>query len=255
MDCEVCGSTKMVCLNHQTNLYLCHKHRSQINRCGKLIQSIYDYPKEDRICGICRSTKIVKYSKKFNKLLCNKHYLQLNRHGRIMKRTIRDPNEIIIHDDYVEICLYNKGCEEIARTKIDLEDIDRCKKYKWCLDGNGYVICTYLTILLHKYIKQYSGNLVIDHEDGNPLNNRKYNLRICTHQKNSFNSKLSKNNTSGYSGIYYIKNTNKWVAQITCNYKTIHLGTFDNKEDAIKAREEAEIKYFKEFRYKGDNNE
>ena len=48
---------------------------------------------------------------------------------------------------------------------------------------------------------------------------------------------------------------NRWVAQIVVNGKNKFLGNHKTKEDAIKAREEAEIKYFGEFRYKGDNNE
>ena len=49
------------------------------------------------------------------------------------------------------------------------------------------------------------------------------------------------------------KNRNKWIAQITVNYKNIHLGRYENIEDAIKARKEAEVKYFGEYRYKGED--
>ena len=62
-----------------------------------------------------------------------------------------------------------------------------------------------------------------------------------------------KDNTSGCVGVYWNTQRNKWYAQITVNKKTISLGYFYNKADAIKARKDAEIKYFGKYRFKGDN--
>ena len=62
------------------------------------------------------------------------------------------------------------------------------------------------------------------------------------------NSKLYVNNTSGYKGVYWDKKHEKWLAQITYNKKNIHLGCFDDIEKAIKARADAELKYFGEYR-------
>ena len=59
------------------------------------------------------------------------------------------------------------------------------------------------------------------------------------------NNKLNSNNTSGIKGVYYVKSRNKWNASIGFRGKTIHLGQFKNKEDAIEARKKAELKYFK----------
>ena len=64
------------------------------------------------------------------------------------------------------------------------------------------------------------------------------------------NRRLQSNNTSGYTGVSFDKKTNKWMARIN----KVTLGYFENIEDAIKARKEAEIKYFGEFRYK-ENDE
>ena len=47
------------------------------------------------------------------------------------KRTIFTPNEIIDYGDYYEICLYNNKCKEVARTKIDKDDLNKVKQYKW----------------------------------------------------------------------------------------------------------------------------
>ena len=90
-------------------------------------------------------------------------------------------------------------------------------------------------------------DMVVDHINMNPLDNRKCNLRICTMQQNNFNKKEQTNNTSGRVGVTWDKQTNKWRAQIQVNGKSIKLGRFKNKEDAIKARLQAEMKYYKEF--------
>ena len=51
------------------------------------------------------------------------------------------------------------------------------------------------------------------------------------------------NNTSGINGVYYNKKTKKWYSQIKVNYKTIHLGSFHEKQDAVTAREKADMFY------------
>lgn len=58
------------------------------------------------------------------------------------------------------------------------------------------------------------------------------------------NRRLNKSNTSGYSGVRYIKSSNNWRVQIKCNSMRIHLGMFTNKQDAINARKRAEKKYW-----------
>jgi hypothetical protein len=79
-------------------------------------------------------------------------------------------------------------------------------------------------------------DLVIDHEDGNPSNNRIDNLRKVTQQHNIFNNKKSK----GYTWVEHIK---KYKARITVDGKSKFLGEFYLEEDAIKSREVAKEKY------------
>ena len=64
------------------------------------------------------------------------------------------------------------------------------------------------------------------------------------------NANLSKNNTSGYTGVTWHKLSQKWQSEIRVDGKKIYLGLFINLEDAIEARKQAEIKYFGEFRNK-----
>ena len=70
-----------------------------------------------------------------------------------------------------------------------------------------------------------------------------------TPSQNQMNSKLSSNNTSGVTGVYWVKKCNKWNANIKINNKYIHLGNFTDFDDAVKARKEAEQKYFGEYSY------
>ena len=83
----------------------------------------------------------------------------------------------------------------------------------------------------------------IDHINGVRNDNRIENLRDVTPQENSRNQKLSTLNTSGHFGVNYEKRRNYWYSLIVVNHKSIYLGSFKNKEDAIAARKAAEIKY------------
>lgn len=182
---------------------------------------------------------------------CTKHYTQIRKFGKV-KRTKFDPNEIILYDNYAELILYDGRGNERARALIDLDDVEKIKQYKWCY-SIGYVGCDELKIRLHRFIMNSDKDAVVDHINGNKLDNRKCNLRICSQQQNTMNTCMHSNNTSGYKGVTWDKNRNKWIAQITVNYKNIHLGRYENIEDAIKARKEAEVKYFGEYRYKGED--
>lgn len=87
-------------------------------------------------------------------------------------------------------------------------------------------------IKLHRFIMKAEKGLVVDHIDGNPLNNCRENLRICTRTENLWNSKKSKNNKNKYKGIYWSKTSNKWFAQIQRKNKRYFLGYFEDEESA-----------------------
>lgn len=133
----------------------------------------------------------------------------------------------------------------------DKDDYEKYKNLNWKTIKSDIKNC-YLyanidskTIYLHRLIMNPPVGYVIDHIDGNGLNNQKSNLRICTHAENTRNrTKVNKNNTSGYNGVSWYKRDKKWAARINVSYRTINLGRFLNKDDAINKRKEAEIKYF-----------
>lgn len=102
-------------------------------------------------------------------------------------------------------------------------------------------------IYFHRYIMEAMKNEEVDHLNGCGLDNRRKNLRKCKRVDNSKNLKLNRRNTSGHRGVSYNKRNNKWRARIVKNKKEYFLGEFEKIEDAIKAREEAEEKMFKDY--------
>lgn len=137
---------------------------------------------------------------------------------------------------------------------FDLEDYDKVKDVCWYLTKLKYIGGHFQgkPVLLHSFILGKNSKMVIDHINHNTADNRKKNLRICSHCQNRMNHKIYKNNTTGYSGVRFCKASNKWTAQISVNYKTINLGTFGSKKEAIDVRKKAEKKYFGKFAYKED---
>jgi hypothetical protein len=86
---------------------------------------------------------------------------------------------------------------------------------------------------------------VIDHIDGNPLNNRFSNLRACSKAQNCANQRLRDSNTTGVRGV--VRRNGRFQAQIMVNFKTHYLGRFDTLEEAAKARYDAAIRLYGAF--------
>ena len=89
----------------------------------------------------------------------------------------------------------------------------------------------------------------VDHINGNPLDNRKSNLRICTNAENQRNRGVNKNNTSGYKGVCWAKQNKKWKARIKHNGKLIHLGYYKDKEEAARAYDKKAKELHGEYAY------
>lgn len=112
-----------------------------------------------------------------------------------------------------------------------------------------YYLCHRLAYYMYHGVDPLEN--LVDHKYGDKANNKIKNLRLATNSQNGANHiKLRSDNTSGVIGVYWNKKAKRWRAHIMINGKHIHLGYFINKEDAIKVRREAEIKYFGDFRGK-----
>lgn len=100
--------------------------------------------------------------------------------------------------------------------------------------------------MLQRLIMDCPKNLVVDHINGDTLNNQKYNLRICTREQNAMNQRTFDINTSGHRGVYYVGEAyiNRWLASISIKRRLTCLGYFYTYGEACKAREDAEEKYY-----------
>lgn len=180
--------------------------------------------------------------------LCVKHYTQVARHSSVQTRTNRTANEIMLYDDYAEILLYNADNKEVARTKIDIQDISKVKDIKWYFSQTkrGCSVKSNLPRMrLHNFLLNHTdSSKVVIHKNGDNLDNRRANLIIISLKEKQQNIKIPKNNKSGHKGVWFCKDRNKWQAQITINNKTKSLGRFNTFEEAVIAREQAEQQYY-----------
>lgn len=173
----------------------------------------------------------------------------------------------IHRNNYAENNIYDlTGDHGICRMKdghefiFDLEDYDKIKRYTWHSSTRGYIITTryirgikkHQGMMLHRYLMGVEDidwkECVVDHINGDIRDNRKSNLRVVSQSQNGMNSKISINNTSGVCGVNRMNG--RWAASITVNFEKIFLGIYDDFDDAVNARIEAEEKYFGEYSYK-----
>lgn len=131
---------------------------------------------------------------------------------------------------------------------VDDEDFLALSLLSWCCHKR-YAGTTLLgeRVLMHRLLLDCPDSLEVDHVNGDPLDNRKSNLRICTREQNSRNKRKSYKNTSGYKGVSWHKRDRRWYSQIEHKSKSMHLGCFKNREAAARAYDEAAVKYFGEF--------
>lgn len=141
-----------------------------------------------------------------------------------------DTYEILIDSEY-------KYLVDLYKWKVVLK---KGTPYVWASKGSE-------TLYLAREILGNCEGLLVDHINGNTLDNRVKNLRLATKSQNAMNMKSNKNSTSKYKGVSYDKNRNKWRANIFHNNKQIHLGRFNSELEAAIAYNDAAIIYYEEY--------
>jgi hypothetical protein len=141
---------------------------------------------------------------------------------------------------------------------VDDDDFEWLNQWKWSLHSQGYAVRReYLGvlngreksnyILLHRLITGVGLGQEVDHINHNRLDNRRTNLRICNRFENASNISIRKDNTSRYKNVYWYKPYKKWKVSITAKGREHHLGYFEDKKDAVKARDKAIVELHGEF--------
>jgi hypothetical protein len=132
---------------------------------------------------------------------------------------------------------------------VDAADYEWLSRYKWCLTSGKYA-ARYdkdKRILMHREIMQTPPDKIVDHANGNGMDNTRANLRNCSPQENSRNRAKFSGTVSRYKGVDFHKPTGKWVARIWYEGRLRSLGYYDIEEDAARAYDRRAVECFREF--------
>jgi len=136
---------------------------------------------------------------------------------------------------------------------VDPEDYEGLSKYKWFAvrnNGRFYAVRSMKNrnVKMHQVIMGTEEGKVIDHVNGNGLDNRKANVRFATSEQNGWNKRKQRGNySSKYKGVSRSKKRNQWRVRIKYKGRSIHLGRFETEEEAARAYDAKAKELFREF--------
>lgn len=209
-------------------------------------------------CSICR---------RYDRLArgwCTGHYWRWRKYGDPNRgRAVRPVQSVIKGDTDARVVL-TQGYEAV----VDLCDAQTVAAYKWHAVKDKHTVYAqtsikdedgvYRKIGLHTLLMGRNGGKLVDHKDGDGLNNRRNNLRFATASQNQANKRVSKNNTSGFKGVRFASwatGRNRWRASISVGGEYKSLGYFSSAEEAAMAYDRSAVKHFGDYahpNFKGD---
>jgi len=132
---------------------------------------------------------------------------------------------------------------------VDPGDLAAVSRHTWGVTQENYVRATIdgERVFLHRWLTGAGAGQVVDHVNGDPLDNRRSNLRVCTTAQNLANKKRPSTNTSGYKGVVWRPSRGKWEAAIQPRSGYRFLGRFDDPWEAAQAYNAAAIELYGEF--------
>lgn len=133
-------------------------------------------------------------------------------------------------------------------TILDDDVYEEFKNLSWFIAKGDYVLNTRLKIPLHRMLIDCPEGKVVDHINGNSLDNRRENLRVCTQSQNTMNKVKARGNfTSEYKGVHWDKQKSKWRSVIYKEGIRRHLGYFDVEIDAARSYNDGALMYHGEY--------
>lgn len=154
-------------------------------------------------------------------------------------------NPIAITENSYGVASFAKG----GAFLFDLADLPLIQRHTWHLGKRGYP-ATHIggkTVVLHRLLFPDMDGFEIDHINGDKLDNRRANLRTCTHQQNGFNQKRLETNTSGYIGVSFSPRLGCFEAYIHHNGSKHHLGLYSDPAAAARVRDCVARLLFREY--------
>lgn len=140
---------------------------------------------------------------------------------------------------------------------VDDSDYPIVSRFEWRLRNYGHLHYAGTggspAVAMHRLVMGCLGerSKIVDHVNGNGLDNRRENLRFCTHTQNYYNARKRKNTTSKYKGVSFFRATGQWRAQLhyreNGNVVRLELGLHDDESIAGRAYDASARQYFKEF--------
>jgi len=162
-------------------------------------------------------------------------------------------NKFTVRDDGTVEIMLTQG--KVAL--IDEDDMPLVEAHKWYADKNRrtfYAVRNAIIgngkrslLKMHRVILGPSAGYECDHVNGDGLDNRRVNLRVCTSLENRHNRRPQQQVTSAYKGVSWDKHAGKWRARIHINGKLRYLGRFANERDAASAYDAVACRHFGEF--------